>query len=145
MWTSTSSPATSWGWAPVSLQTLRACSGDLASLAGPAKIFPYGLMWLSIWLNSPCTRAGPKLSLDFCVSVALLRAKVQESPGQDYWSKVDEYLEQVRVKKDNNTMWITEVFGQIYDQDILQLDVKLDRKELEALSSVRPEVFVDDP
>ncbi|KAJ7814984.1 hypothetical protein B0H14DRAFT_3746787 [Mycena olivaceomarginata] len=36
------------------------------------------------------------------------------------------------------------VFGQIYDQDILQFDVKPDRKELEALSSVRPEVFVDE-
>ncbi|KAJ7813265.1 hypothetical protein B0H14DRAFT_1443423 [Mycena olivaceomarginata] len=93
------------------------------------------------------SRVAPdtKLSLDFCVRVALLRAKVQESPGQDYWNKVDEYLEQVRVKKDNNAVRIAEVFGQIYDQDILQFDVTPDRKELEALSSVRPEVFVDEP
>ncbi|KAJ7833544.1 hypothetical protein B0H14DRAFT_3710629 [Mycena olivaceomarginata] len=92
------------------------------------------------------SRVAPdtKLSLDFCVRVALLRAKVQESPGQDYWNKVDEYLEQVRVKKDNDAVRIAEVFGQIYDQDILQFDVKPDRKELEALSSVRPEVFVDE-
>ncbi|KAJ7810172.1 hypothetical protein B0H14DRAFT_3151346 [Mycena olivaceomarginata] len=93
------------------------------------------------------SRVAPdtKLSLDFCVHVALFCAKVQESPGQDYWNKVDEYLEQVRVKKDNNAVRIAEVFGQIYDQDILQFDVKPDRKELEALSSVRPEVFVDEP
>ncbi|KAJ7880543.1 hypothetical protein B0H14DRAFT_3434412 [Mycena olivaceomarginata] len=79
---------------------------------------------------------GTKLSLDFCVRVALLCAKVQESPGQDYWNKVNEYLEQVCVKKDNNTVWIAKVFGQIYDQDILQLDVKPNQKELEALLSV---------
>ncbi|KAJ7770389.1 hypothetical protein B0H14DRAFT_3590650 [Mycena olivaceomarginata] len=92
------------------------------------------------------SRVAPdtKLSLDFCVRVALLHAKVQESPGQDYWNKVDEYLEQVRVKKDNDAVRIAEVFEQIYDQDILQFDVKPDRKELEALSSVRPEVFVDE-
>ncbi|KAJ7820177.1 hypothetical protein B0H14DRAFT_2600161 [Mycena olivaceomarginata] len=82
-----------------------------------------------------------KLSLDFCVRVALLRAKVKEYPGQDYWTKVDDYLEQLRVKKNNDPERTAEVFGAIYNEDTDMFKVKLGQKEHAALSAVQPEVF----
>ncbi|KAJ7937504.1 hypothetical protein B0H13DRAFT_1852476 [Mycena leptocephala] len=72
-----------------------------------------------------------KLSLDFCVRVALL----------DYWTKVDDYLERLRVKNNNDPERIAEVFRAIYNKDTDMFKVKLGQKEHAALSAVQPEVF----
>ncbi|KAJ7115667.1 hypothetical protein C8R44DRAFT_739423 [Mycena epipterygia] len=91
------------------------------------------------------SRVAPdaKVSLDLCVRVAFLRAKVQENPGSDFWTCVDTYLEKVRVSKNYQAERISEVFSFIYEADLLKFDGKLSAAELAALNEIRPDTFPD--
>ncbi|KAJ7488708.1 hypothetical protein B0H11DRAFT_1070290 [Mycena galericulata] len=84
-----------------------------------------------------------KVSLDLCVRVAVLRAKVQKYPGPDFWTKVDDSLARTRLQKNNDPDRISEVFARFYEADLETFKGRLTQAELTALNAVRPAVFAD--